>query len=302
MLVVNRLPFSFYLQVVICAALWGSAFPVIKYSYANLPIDGFGDQLLFAGSRFMIAGLMIVPFCRGGVLDTLRRSPKGKLITLLLGQTFFQYVFFYMALSVSSGTLGALLVGAGSLWWVLLAPLMLKTSLPSGRQWLILACCTLGIVIAVYSPGAGSGQVALGAVLFLLTSLSSAIGALSMKQIGAEFGSRCLTSLSLFIGGCLLLVSGQFGEVSFWNEYNWQTFGVTLYLAFLSATAFTLWNRLIEVYSVNLLSAFRFLIPLFGVVESALFIQGESIGIGIVVGGAIVTLSLMAMNKMGKAH
>ncbi len=294
----GSLPLRFYFQVLLCALLWGSAFPVIKLSYFHLEIEGLGEQLLFSGTRFILAGLLVAVFCRRNVVATLRAAPKGKVLAITLGQTYFQYLFFYYALGVSSGALGALLVGAGSLWWVLLAPVFLKTALPNRNQWLILGSCTVGICIAVYAPGAGSGNVALGTAAFLLASFSGAVGALYMKQVSLTFGSRTMTSIALFGGGVMLLASGGYRWQAFWSHYNWVTFGVTFYLAALSATAFTIWNRLIERYSVNLLSTFRFLIPLCGVVESALFIEGETIGPGILVGGTIVILSLIAMSRV----
>ena len=297
------LPFSFYLQVVICATLWGSAFPVIKLSYDALAIEGFGERMVFAGVRFVVAGLMIVPFCRASVLKTLREAPVPLLLWVTLGQTVIQYVFFYYALSVSSGTLGALLVGGGSFWWMLLAPVFLKTPFPSSKQWGLLSVCTVGIVMAVWAPGAGSGNVGLGAAAFLLASLGGAWGAIGLKKISAFHGSRSVTAISLFVGGVILTLLGLSGWNGFWRDIGPGAVGVMLYLAFLSATAFTLWNRLIEQYSVPVLSTYRFLIPLCGVVESALIIEEETIGIGIVVGGSLILGSLWMASRVehGKA-
>lgn len=294
----KKLPLSFYLQILLCAGLWGSAFPVIKLSFAHLALESYGEQLLFAGTRFILAGMFVMAFCRRSVFSTFREVPKGALLWVTLGQTFGQYVFFYYALRVSSGTLGALLVGSGSLWWVLLAPLFLKSAFPSGKQWMALLACAVGISIAVYAPGAGSGNVFQGTIAFLMSTLMGAFGAIGMKRVAPRFGSRTITALSLFLGGLMLTVVGGFQWEAFSQDYNWVTLGVTVYLAILSATAFTVWNRLIERYNVNLLSGFRFMIPLCGVIESAVFLESERMGIGIVVGGAILLGSLLAMSRI----
>lgn len=294
----KKLPLNFYFQVTLCAALWGSAFPVIKLSYAHLSLETYGEKLLFAGTRFTLAGLVVMLFCRRNVWKSYIRAPKGLLFGVVLGQTFGQYVFFYYGLSVSSGALGALLNGSGSIIWVLLAPLMVKSALPSGKQWWALMTCVFGISIAVYAPGVGSGNVPHGVVSFVLVGLSGALGAIAMKQIAPIVGSRTVTALSLFIGGLMLSVAGSYEWRAFANDYSLAMLGVTIYLALLSATAFALWNRLIELYSVNVLSAFRFLIPLFGVVESAIFLKDETVGIGIVVGGTILIVSLYAMSRL----
>lgn len=298
----QSLPLSFYVQVFICAALWGSAFPVIKLSYASLAIEGFSERMVFAGLRFMLAGLLIIPFCRSSVLRTLLTAPRKPLLWVILGQTVFQYVFFYYALSVSSGTLGALLVGAGSFWWMLLAPIFLKTPMPSPKQWAILGLCTIGIILAVWAPGAGSGNVGLGAAAFLLASLSGAWGAIGLKKLSVDIGSRAITAISLFLGGAILLAIGANGWTGFWDDLGSGSIWVILYLAFLSATAFTLWNRLIEHYSVAVLSAYRFLIPLCGVLESALLIEGESIGPGIIAGGGLIVGSLWFMSRLDSSN
>lgn len=293
----KRLPLSFYLQAILCAALWGSAFPVIKLSYTHLSLEGYGEKLLFAGTRFTLAGLMVMLFCGRAIWRRFLDAPKGLLMGVTLGQTFGQYVFFYYGMSVSSGALGSLLNGTGSLMWVLLAPLFLKTAYPTAKQWAALGMCIVGISIAVYAPGVGSGNVMHGVVAFSCVGLSGAFGAIFMKQIAPLVGAREVTALSLFIGGLMLCVAGVYELGPFIEDYSWPTFGVTVYLSLLSATAFTVWNRLIQLYSVNVMSAFRFLIPLCGVIESALFLKNETIGIGIVVGGAILIGSLYMMGK-----
>ncbi len=103
---VKKLPIKFYLQAGLCAALWGSAFPVIKLSYAHLGLETYGEKLLSAGTRFTLAGLVVMLFCRRSVWKSYVDAPKGLLFGVVLGQTFGQYVFFYYGLSVSSGALG----------------------------------------------------------------------------------------------------------------------------------------------------------------------------------------------------
>lgn len=297
----SKLPPSFYLQVLTCALLWGSAFPVIKNSYTQLHIDSYGEQLVFAGSRFFLAGLMVLPFCRGNVWKKLRRAPTWQLIAIMLGQTYFQYIFFYYGLSISTGTLGALLVGAGSFWWMLLAPLILKTPPPRRVHWLLLACCSMGIACAVYSPGQALRNAGLGTAAFLAASFSGAVAATFMKKVAPLSGSRSSTAFALATGGLLLLLTAAPYWQSYAAHFSLTTLLVTVYLAFLSATAFAIWNRLIEQYSVNVLSTYRFLIPLMGVLESVIFIQGEKLRPGLIIGAGIVFLCLIAAARVSDA-
>lgn len=87
-------PLRLPLLALACALLWGSAFPVIKMVYGNWPTQSLELRLCFAGIRFTIAGLLLLPFCLG----SLRRWPSGGigwLALLSLTQTFLQYVFFH---------------------------------------------------------------------------------------------------------------------------------------------------------------------------------------------------------------
>jgi drug/metabolite transporter (DMT)-like permease len=99
----------------------------------------------------------------------------------------------------------------------------------------------------------------------------------------------------------MLLLTAISSWPSYIGHFNLTTLLVTLYLAFLSATAFTLWNHLIELYSINVLSTFRFLIPLMGVLESTLFIPGENLRPGIVIGALIVLTSLIIIARVKEA-
>ena len=66
----------------------------------------------------------------------------------------------------------------------------------------------------------------------------------------------------------------------------------TLWLAFVSATAFSIWNHLSTVYPVTLLASYRFLIPVCGVLEAQIFLSTESPGWGLLIGGALVVISM----------
>ena len=53
-----------YLTAIFCTLLWGTAFPFIKVGYSAFKIEesDIGSKLIFAGMRFMLAGLMVFLF------------------------------------------------------------------------------------------------------------------------------------------------------------------------------------------------------------------------------------------------
>lgn len=283
----------FHFQVILCAILWGSAFPVIKYTYNTFSIDTLGEQLLFAGARFIFAGLFILPFCRSKIQKQLPLLLSRPFLFLCLGQTWLQYFCFYQGLHVSSGALGALLTGLGSFWWMILAPFILKSPWPSLKNWIGFVLCLVGAMLAVYRPGSGAGNVGLGAILFSVATLGGAMGAIALKKLSElGGGARAMTAASLFFGGILLVLSALILGIEFRWSFSLEFSLILTYLAALSATAFTLWNQLIEKHSVNRMASYRFLIPLFGVIESILFIPEETLGFGLLFGGCIILFAL----------
>ncbi len=286
------------LFVILCALLWGSAFPGIKYVYSRWDgADTFSVRLVFAGVRFVLAGLLLLPFSRSPLWEL----PKGSLwplMSIALTQTFGQYLFFYSGLSVSSGVLSSLLVSTGSLWWVLLAPVMLGSPKPGRRQWLLLGLSTVGITIAVYKPGAGAGDPMMGAVLFLCASFCGAIAVILFRRLNAAIDPVKATAVALFTGGIMLMSAGAAGWPEFVSLLDTSTVLMTVYLGAVSATAFCLWNQLAQLFPVNLLAGYRFLIPLSGALMSALLVPGETIGIGALIGGCMIFTSLIFMNRI----
>ena len=55
------------LGALFCCVLWGSAFPCVKIAYPLFKISDTGSQILFAGVRFFISG--IITFIVGCILE-----------------------------------------------------------------------------------------------------------------------------------------------------------------------------------------------------------------------------------------
>ena len=55
-------PLHVFLLAMLCCTLWGSAAPFIKWGYKLFNIEGVPSVLMFAGIRFMLAGLLVILF------------------------------------------------------------------------------------------------------------------------------------------------------------------------------------------------------------------------------------------------
>lgn len=291
------LPFA----VLLISLLWGSAFPAIKAIYAEWELIGVPQNLpnrfVLAGVRFVIAGIALLCIAKQPWIE-LKKTPRLALFGFACGQTYFQYVMFYTALAKSSAVLGGLLIGSGSIWWMILAPLILKTTWPTKRQWALIGLAVIGVLIAVYKPGAGSGDPILGAVLFCLSTLSGALALIILQRILPTMGAKAATGFGLLLGGVMLLLTGAASWSHIPELFTMKVILITVYLAAVSAIGFSLWNYLTSQFSVNLLAGYRFLVPICAVVESSLFVSGESPGVGIWIGGICVVVSLCFLQRM----
>ncbi|CBK77038.1 hypothetical protein CLS_14180 [[Clostridium] cf. saccharolyticum K10] len=99
---------------VFCCALWGSAFPGIKIGYQllEIPSDAQGSQIVFAGYRFFLAGLLVLIFGSLAERRLLVPSSKAvpKIVKLSMLQTVLQYTFFIWAWQIPAA------LRARSLW------------------------------------------------------------------------------------------------------------------------------------------------------------------------------------------
>ena len=287
--------------VLFISLLWGSAFPGIKAIYAEWELMGvdqnFSNRLLLAGVRFIIGGSLLLLLAKKPLAE-LRQTSFWRLLAFACSQTYFQYVMFYTALAISSAVLGGLLTGSGSIWWLILAPIILKTPWPTWRQWALIGVAVAGVVIAVYKPGAGSGSPVIGATLFCLSTLSGSLGVIVLQKVLKTMGSKAATGFGLLIGGVMLTLTGVLAWPDIVALFPPKVILVTLYLACVSAIGFGLWNYLTGIFPVTLLAGYRFLVPVCAVIESSILVSGETPGLGIWLGGGLVILSLLGLQRV----
>lgn len=286
-----------FLPVLLCALLWGSAFPSIKSVYAHWEAIGveatLADRWFFAGIRFAVGGFALLLLAKNPWREW-QQTPLKHMAWLSLGQTFFQYLLFYFGLSLATGSLGALMASTGSFWWMILAPMILGVAWPNMRQWGVIFVGALGVGVAVYAPGASDGGSWLGALMIILSTLFGSIGMVMFTKVKATMGARAATGFSLFLGGLGLMVVGMGAWPRLGLLFDGYVIGWTAWLAVVSAVGFAVWNHLTTLYPMPLLASCRFIIPISGMLQSLIFLDGESMGWGLGLGGALVVGSILA--------
>jgi drug/metabolite transporter (DMT)-like permease len=295
--------FTHPLGIVISATgstfLWGSAFPFIKLSYESLHIqpEEIGEQMIFAGYRFFLAGLLILVF-----FSLLKKNMLFQKKTFLpvvkigLFQTFFQYVLFYIGLSYSSGIQGSIIAGTTSFFQIILAHFMYKNDRMNAIKTVGLMLGFAGVIFANLPKGELTIDFGWGEVLLMLAMLSGAFGNILARNGSREMEVGYLTAYQMVFGSLGLLLVGSFTSKLFPFDFTAEALWMLLYLAFLSAAGFILWNNVMKYNQVGIVSLYMFLVPVFGVILSS-FLLGEEVYFLVLVGLMLVVTGIVIVNR-----
>lgn len=288
----------------LCCLLWSSAFPFIKlgYRYFQIAAEDAASQILFAGYRFALAGIITLAFTAA----ITRKSPFVKrkqtvwhIAVLAAVQTVITYVCFYLALARIDGSAGSVINSAGTFLSVLLAAIVFQNDRLNAFK---MAGCILGlggIVFLHVSSLRFSGSFA-GEGLMLLSAISYAASSVLIKLF-SRFDSPALLSGWQFLAGglCMVFLGKACGGTL--GQGTAAGMGILVYLAFVSACAYTLWGILLKYNPVSKIAVFGFLNPVGGVLLSAL-VLGEHIS---PLSGSVclcaVSLGIVLVNSVGQS-
>lgn len=272
-----RNPITAGILAVLCCALWGSAFPCIKIGYRlfDIPADAAGTQILFAGYRFMLAGILTIlvgsAAKRNFLMPTRRSLPL--IFKLCLMQTVIQYLFFYIGLAHASGVKSAIITGSNSLMAILIASLIFRQEKLTRAK---LAGCVMGLA-GVIIANLGSGGLDLtfkinGEGFIFISAMSYAFSSVFIKRYSALENPVLLSGWQFTAGGFILSligrsIGGHIGVVTA------PAMGMLIYLAFLSAAAYTIWSILLKYNPVSKITIYGFMNPVVGVLLSAMLLK-----------------------------
>ncbi len=299
-------PFIMVILATICCFLWGSAFPAIKlgYRWFNIAGETTGTQILFAGYRFTLAGILTVvigSILAGKMLFPKKKSLK-KIVVLSIFQTSLHYFCFYIGLAHTTGVKSSILNGISVFVAILVASLIFKQEKLTPVK-LFGSVLGFGGIVLVNLTGTGldfSFRMQ-GEGMIILSTICYGISSALIRLYGKEENPVVLSGYQFTLGGLVMIVAGYLagGRLTVWTG---KGIAIVIYLAFVSAIAYTVWSLLLHHNEVSKVAVFGCLNPVFGAILSAVILKesGQSFGIKEVIALILISGGIFIVQK-GKA-
>jgi len=290
-----------YACATLCCLLWGSSYPAIKSGYElfSIATDDIPSKVVFAGYRFLFAGLILLLFALAQRKPIARLTTKqfGQLTLLGLTQTSIQYTFFYIGLAYTTGVNGSIMNATGTFFSVLLAHFIYHNDKLSYNKTLGCILGFAGVMLVNFHSGLsefrfvwnGDGFVVLAALILSAATLYG-------KRISQTVDPTVMTGWQLAIGGAVL-VAGGYATGGTLEVHSLKAVAVLGYLTLLSSVAFALWSVLLKVNRVSMIAPFNFVVPVAGTVLSAIFLGENILDIKYAVALVLVCSGIWWVNK-----
>ncbi len=268
------------LLAMVCCFLWGSAFPCVKIGYElfHISAEDIASQILFAGARFTLAGILAVAI--GSFLSKKPLFPQktswGMVIKLCLAQTVIQYLLFYIGLANTSGVKASIVEASNVFLSILISALLFHyEKLGMGK----IVGCLLGFagVVLINLNGTGiSGSVTLlGEGFIFLSTLSYAFSSVLIKKYAQLENPVTLSGYQFTLGGIIMsIVALAMGGRL--HGFTLRSTMLLVYMALISAVAYSLWGILLKYNPVSKVAVYGFMNPVFGVILSAVLLKEQN--------------------------
>ncbi len=282
-------------SAMLCCLLWGSAFPLVKigFFWLNISSEDIPTEILYAGLRFTLAGIIaiiITSLISGKFLrPTMKSLPK--VFSLSMFQTILQYLFFYIGLSNTSGVKASVIEAMNVFVALIVSCLIFRMEKITAAKIIGSVIGFAGVVIINVSKGDLAGGLTLkGEGFILISTVAYAFSSVLMKHWSNEENPMMMSAWQFLLGGIVMSILGFAlgGRIS---GFDLKSVLLLIYLASLSAIAYSLWASLLKYYPVSRIAVYGFMNPVFGFILSA-FLLGESEAFGLKSIAALVLVCL----------
>lgn len=284
-------PASIALLLVLQAAIWGSAFPMIK-----LGLEDFSPAH-FTLLRHLVASLTFVPLLLAfkARLAPRRRDVPFFFLLGVVGFLVYHLALNYGELRVSAGA-ASLIIATAPAMTALLAAFMAGDRLPLGG-WVGSAISFLGVTLIVLGEGdqALRDGFSLYALLIVLAAAATSFYAVLQRRMFSHYRPIEVAAFATWFGTIpmLVLLPGIGPELATASRTAWLA---TIYNGVLpSAVAYTIFAYALSKAPVTVVTAFLYMVPIFGLV-SAWFLLAEVPPLLTYIGGAVAIAGVVILN------
>lgn len=295
-----RHPVAIFFLATFACILWGSAFPALKVSYSAMGIGnaGWAVKLQFAGYRFFLAAIYLLAFL---VITKRKLSIKKEVILPLIAlgfvQTTLQYLFFYNGLANTTGVKGSIMTSLGTFFSIVLPHFYYANDKMNKQKWLGLALGFGGVVYVNLSKGPITGGFAWnGEGLLVMAALTGAVSSIMAKELSGRMDTVVMTCYQMFTGASIMILISTITLGGNVIHITPEILPVFLHLALISSAGFGVWFTLLKNNPISRVSIYKFQIPIWGSILSAIFIPGESLSTEILLSLALVSSGIFLVN------
>ena len=191
-------------------------------------------------------------------------------------QTVLQYLFFYIGLAHTSGVKASIVEASNVFLAIVVANVIFHQEKFTVSK--ILGCVIgfAGVVLINLTGGGLEGRMTLtGEGFILLSALSYAVSSVLIKRFSADENPVVISSYQFMIGGLIMILAGLCGGGKLHPASPYSGL-MMLYMALISAVAYTIWSILLKYNPISKVAVFGFMNPVFGVVLSAVLLKEGS--------------------------
>ena len=218
----------------------------------------------------------------------------GKICLL---QTVVQYFFFYVGLAHTTGVKGSIVEASNVFLAILVSSLIFHQEKLDQKK--VLGCIVgfAGVVLINLSGSnvdmsfnlTGDGFIFISAIAYALSSVL-------IKKYSAKSDPVMLSGYQFTAGGLVMILIGSVmgGRI---HTASMPAMILLIYMALISAVAYTLWGILLKYNPVSKVSIFGFTNPVFGVILSAIILrEGNVFGMKDLIALVLVSIGILIVN------
>jgi drug/metabolite transporter (DMT)-like permease len=285
---------------IVACLLWSTAYASIKLGLQ------YDTPFHFAGIRFIISGLIILPFTvKPAAYIKMIRSHWQVVAWVTSLQIVINYSLFYQGLNLVPGALGAVIYGAQPLIIAIVAAILHKDDKLTRKKIVTIIFGISGVILISAGRQAfklGTGLELVGVLMIMTGNIATAVSNVIISIRSREIDPFVLSSSSLFFGGIILYLISIPMEGGPKEPYPVKYWMILGWLSFMAATAFSIWFKLLQRPGVKVseLNLWKFITPVTGAGLSWFLIPDEHPEWLTISGMIIITISLIMYYKNSK--